>query len=711
MAPEIATPARRGAQGRHIPRNARLRNEILGAAVLLTAVFVVGALLAHAPPGRACWANVGSFGPVGTCTRATLLAIVGPFSAPIIAILLALYSFRLLSWLQAEQERRWRLFGFGLVALVAIADALVRRAIPGTGGPHPTPDAIGGVGAYVVVKAFGVAGCWVVLALGFCVLIMTTFARNPIRLIVTLGRRLPSRSPSSASETSEDSRISVTGEATFTDPHVDEFALPDEFTRANPVQQSQHASSAAVRRRSSTTQRAMTQTAPSPTVARQAESERTASELPPIELLSTNPGLGAAVIAQQSAELEVIGYRLAGALRTLKFDGQLVGRVTGASVTRYDIEPAPGVRLADFGNLTNDLATALRIQAIRIVAPNAGRATLGVEIPNPSPDVVSIRELLQSHDYESASRALPIAIGRGVAGQAVFADLARTPNLLIVGDAGSGKSVCISAITTSLVYSHGPGTLRMVMVDDNSASLASYDALPHTLFRIDPRNGDVARGLAWLVTEMDRRCEVFARSGARNIQDFNQKLHGGASSVPYLVVIIAELAELSTCGDNDASGPLGVLVQNARAVGMHFVVATRQPNVAGLAALVRANCPSRVALRVQSQRDSRGVIDSVEAESLAGNGDMLFFAPGKTESVRVQGALVSGEDTSRVIAWYAGRGHDTDRTDANVPAIEEQLAPFDELVYLTSDSSGRTSRPAVSKQPNSPGQGQQRQSC
>src|SRR4029077_12728574 len=283
-------------------------------------------------------------------------------------------------------------------------------------------------------------------------------------------------------------------------------------------------------------------------------------ELPPTDLLSPPPPRNTDVGRR---ELDAMGAKLMDAMRTFRVEGELVGRTTGPVVTQYEVEPAPGVKVRQFANLSNDLALAMRAASIRIVAPIPGRGAVGVEVPTPVSEIVSLRELIDARACHSARAALPIVLGKDLEGKPVIADLAKMPHLLIAGATGSGKSVCVNPIITSLIYRHTPKTLRLLMVDPKMVELSVYNSLPHLRHKVVTDNRDAAAVLKWAVLEMQERYELLAANGARNIQDFNRKVVDGAKLherrdpniafenteytggiLPYIVVIIDELADL-----------------------------------------------------------------------------------------------------------------------------------------------------------------------
>ncbi len=419
---------------------------------------------------------------------------------------------------------------------------------------------------------------------------------------------------------------------------------------------------------------------------RLAVGEAAADELPPLDLLAA-PRRDSGSAGE--AELDELGEVLVSTLATFKVEGKVVGRTTGPVVTQYEIAPGSGVKVGRISSLADDLALAMRAQSIRIVAPIPGRGAVGVEVPNPKPRIVTLRELIEAPEWDRSRSSLPIALGRDLEGNPVVADLAKMPHLLIAGATGSGKSVCINTIVTSLIYHYTPHLLRMLMIDPKMVELSSYNALPHLRHPVVTNNHDAAQTLKWAVIEMERRYELFHANACRNLHDFNRKVVDGkelfgpleaepdrkdpgrdgvASGaqrallgaygdglLPYVVIIVDELADLMMTVQGEVETPLALLAQKARATGIHLILATQRPSVNVITGLIKANFPSRIAFRVASKVDSRTILDQNGAEALLGNGDMLFLPPGKSEPIRVQGAFVGTEETEVVTGWYQDR--------------------------------------------------------
>ncbi len=393
-------------------------------------------------------------------------------------------------------------------------------------------------------------------------------------------------------------------------------------------------------------------------------------------------------------ELDRLGEVLVQKLQTFNVECSIGGRTTGPVVTQFEVVPAPGVKVNRIANLDADLALAMKARSIRIVAPIPGKGAVGVEIPNPKAEMVFLREILESRQFGRTKAELPLALGRDLTGRPFVADLARMPHALIAGATGSGKSVCLNAFITSLVYRHTPETLRFLLIDPKMVELSAYVDLPHLRHPVvtDPR--EAAGVLKWAVFEMERRYELLHANTVRSIGEFNKKLRQGVplkrvhpkgpdgdpdrwlwkdGPVPYVVLVVDELADLMMTVQSEVEKPLTLLAQKARAIGIHLLVATQRPSVNVITGLIKANFPTRVAFRVASKVDSRTIIDQNGADALLGNGDMLFLPPGTSEPVRIQGAYIGTEETERLTSWY--REQATLRSD---PVSKEERWPEEE---------------------------------
>jgi S-DNA-T family DNA segregation ATPase FtsK/SpoIIIE len=393
-----------------------------------------------------------------------------------------------------------------------------------------------------------------------------------------------------------------------------------------------------------------------------------ADELPPIDLLSRPP-----VQTYKVSEdmLDELGQTLVDTLATFKVEGRIAGRTTGPVVTQFEVVPASGVKVGKIAGLADDLALGLKAPSIRIIAPIPGKGAVGVEVPNPERKIVYLREILESNNYRTSKAELPLALGENVTGRHDIADLAKMPHLLIAGVTGSGKSVCINAVISSLIYRYTPEQLRLLLIDPKMVELGGYNILPHLRHPVVTDNRDAATVLKWLVYEMERRYEILSANYSRNLREYNRRIareipikapksEGGEivdepEVLPYIVLFVDELADLMMTVQNEVERPLAYLAQKARATGIHLVVATQRPSVNVITGLIKANFPCRIAFRVASKVDSRTIIDQNGAETLLGNGDMLFMPPGQSEPVRIQGTFVSTDDTERLMEWYRVR--------------------------------------------------------
>jgi DNA segregation ATPase FtsK/SpoIIIE, S-DNA-T family len=407
------------------------------------------------------------------------------------------------------------------------------------------------------------------------------------------------------------------------------------------------------------------------------------SELPPIDCLKSPAKVD--VDADQS-QLDRLGQSLLDTLRTFKVEARIAGRTTGPVVTQFEVVPGSGVKAGRIVALADDLAMAMRAPSIR-VAPIPGKGAVGVEVPNPTARMVTIRELLESPEWSRGTTTLPIALGRDLEGKPVIGDLAKMPHLLIAGATGTGKSVTINTVITSLIYTYTPKRLRLLMIDPKMVELSMYNTLPHLRHKVVTNNHDAASVLKWAEYEMQRRYELLQVNGARNLADFNRKVEDGKplrhpprakptlasisaeaadtppepptddtyteGVLPFIVIIIDELADLMMTVQAEVESPLARLAQKARAIGIHLILATQRPSVNVITGLIKANFPSRIAFRVASKVDSRTILDQNGAEALLGNGDMLFLPPGKSEPMRLQGAFISTDETEEIMRWFA----------------------------------------------------------
>lgn len=371
--------------------------------------------------------------------------------------------------------------------------------------------------------------------------------------------------------------------------------------------------------------------------------------LPPLHLLKPVPAQrvrgGQANAAQQAA-----ARQLEQTLASFGVSASVVAIQQGPSVTRYELEPAVGVRVSKIQNLANDIALSLAATDVRIEAPIPGKSRIGIEVPNRKVETVMLREILESEAFQNARSQITVALGKDIAGQPVVASLDKLPHLLIAGATGSGKSVCVNAMLGSLLFKAHPHHVKLLLIDPKMVELSVYNGIPHLLMPVitDPKRA--AASLKWLVREMERRYKVFAEAGARDIKRFNAAA-SEEERLPYIIVVIDELADLMMVAPTDVEDSIQRLAQMARAAGIHMVVATQRPSVDVITGVIKANIPSRIAFAVSSQTDSRVILDMAGAEKLIGKGDMLFAPIGAGKPIRMQGAYLSEQELEATLAF------------------------------------------------------------
>ena len=378
-------------------------------------------------------------------------------------------------------------------------------------------------------------------------------------------------------------------------------------------------------------------------------------EYPPVELLSKSKSKtlkgGAKALTDTATKLQKTLY-------SFGVSAKVENVSVGPAITRYELKPAEGVRVSKIANLADDIALNLAAETIRIEAPIPGKQAVGIEVPNKEKETVHLREVLESKDFQENTSKLTIALGKDVAGNAQLADIAKMPHVLIAGSTGSGKSVCINTIITSIIYNAKPSEVKLVMVDPKVVELSVYNGIPHLLIPVvtDPKKA--AGALAWAVQEMDDRYNKFATRGVRDLKGYNKLIEkeGEGGKLPQIVIIVDELADLMMVAAKDVEEAICRLAQKARAAGMHLVIATQRPSVDVITGLIKANIPSRIAFAVSSQVDSRTILDSVGAEKLLGKGDMLFFPASAPKPSRVQGAFVSDEEVEKIVDFVKSNG-------------------------------------------------------
>ena len=383
-------------------------------------------------------------------------------------------------------------------------------------------------------------------------------------------------------------------------------------------------------------------------------------EFPPIALLEQGEGKK---VRSEKKTITDNALKLQKTLHSFGVSAKVEDVSVGPAITRYELKPAEGVRVSKIANLADDIALNLAAQSIRIEAPIPGKQAVGIEIPNKETEIVHLRDVIDSEEFVSAESKLSMGLGKDVSGARVIADIAKMPHLLVAGSTGSGKSVCINTLITSIIYKAKPSEVKLVMVDPKIVELSVYNGIPHLLIPVvtDPKKA--AGALAWAVQEMEDRYAKFASKGVRDIKGYNKALEKEAEEqtikMPQIVIIIDELADLMMVAAKDVEDAICRLAQKARAAGMHLVIATQRPSVDVITGLIKANIPSRIAFAVSSQIDSRTILDMPGAEKLLGKGDMLYYPTGVAKPTRVQGTFVSDKEVEKIVDFLKRDGETT----------------------------------------------------
>ena len=400
------------------------------------------------------------------------------------------------------------------------------------------------------------------------------------------------------------------------------------------------------------------------------EDEEEIYDYPPIDLLEQGDQQRVTQ-AHKEADMEKADM-LIETLNSFGIDTRLVGIAHGPAVTRFELQPAPGVKVSRITSLADDIAMRLAAMSVRIEAPIPGKAAVGVEIPNDKVEMVRLRDVLECPEAKRHPSKIAVGLGKDNSGRYIVADIAKMPHVLIAGQTGSGKSVCINSIITSILYRATPDEVRMILIDPKVVELSIYNDIPHLIAPVvtDPKKA--ASALDWAVAEMGMRYKKFAERDVRDIKGYNKKLQPGEKIMPQMVIVIDELADLMMVCPGEVEDSICRLAQLARAAGMHLVIATQRPSVNVITGIIKANIPTRIAFSVASQVDSRTMIDHGGAEKLLGNGDMLFVPSGINKPLRVQGAWVSDEEVHAVVSYIKDRSETTYDEDV-VEKIENSV--------------------------------------
>lgn len=393
---------------------------------------------------------------------------------------------------------------------------------------------------------------------------------------------------------------------------------------------------------------------------------------PTMDLLNINSKLK--LKNEDKKDLIESANKLEETLSNFGVEAKVVQVTKGPSVTRFELQPSPGVKVSKIVNLQDDIALGLAANGVRMEAPIPGKAAIGIEVPNKKQSPVFLREVLDSKEFTNTSKNLAFALGKDITGKCIVGDLSKMPHMLIAGATGSGKSVCINSLIISLLYKYSPDDVKLLMVDPKVVELSVYNGIPHLLIPVvtDPKKA--AGALNWAVNEMNKRYNLFSQMKVKNIESYNKLLDKGEiqEKMPYIVVIVDELADLMMACPNDVEDYICRLAQMARAAGMHLIIATQRPSVDVITGVIKANIPSRVSFAVSSGTDSRTILDQVGAEKLLGRGDMLYYPIGENKPVRVQGAFISEEEVENVVEFIKDSEEDVDYSEDIINHINSE---------------------------------------
>lgn len=377
----------------------------------------------------------------------------------------------------------------------------------------------------------------------------------------------------------------------------------------------------------------------------------TTYDAPPFSLLETEEE-PENLHAEQKKQAARTARKLEEVMRSFGIEAKVIHISRGSTVTRYELQPHSGVKVSRIKNLSDDIALNLAAPGIRIEAPIPGKAAIGIEIPNEEVQTVYLRDLVETDVFLNHKSALAFCLGEDISGETIVADIAKMPHLLIAGSTGSGKSVCINCMITSILYKASPDDVRMIMIDPKVVELGVYNGIPHLLIPVVTEPKKAAAALAWAVQEMENRYKLFAKFGIRDIGSYNNYAYErGMEKMPRILVIIDELADLMMVARDSVEEAINRIAQKARAAGIHLVVATQRPSVDVITGLIKSNIPSRIAFKVASQVDSRTILDYAGAEKLLGRGDLLFYPVGSMKAIRAQGGFISDEEIENVVKY------------------------------------------------------------
>ena len=652
------------------PRIQKLLREARAIVVLAAALFLAAMLLTHSP-GDGGFFTTGTegvplenlAGSLGAWVSDLLLGLLGYSSwwLVVLAISYAVWVFRHLDEEPLTSRRHlWVALG-GFVLLLLSSGALESMRLWSVQGlPHGAGGILGqGIGG-LMQSLTGFTGGTLLLLIGMGIGFSLYSGTSWLRIAETTGEWLENAWWWGIGyvQRKRDERI---GQAALQKREVIVAEEKKKLEIAKPIR----------------IEPVVTEVAKSPRIEQEKQSplfrELPDSPLPPLHLLDEAPEIAEPVGKEA---LEFTSLMIERKLKEFGVEVKVVSASPGPVITRYEIEPAVGVKGSQIVNLSKDLARTLSVVSIRLVEAIPGKHTMGLEIPNPTRQTVHLSEILGSRVYHDMASPLTVALGKDIAGNPVVADLAKMPHLLVAGTTGSGKSVGINAMILSLVYKAGPDTVRLIMVDPKMLELSVYEGIPHLLAPVVTDMRQAAAALHWCVGEMDRRYKLMSAVGVRNLAGYNQKVRDAKKAgkplthpfsltpdnpeplepLPHIVVVIDELADLMMVVGKKVEELIARLAQKARAAGIHLILATQRPSVDVITGLIKANIPTRIAFQVSSKIDSRTILDQQGAEALLGQGDMLYLPPGIGLPSRVHGAFVSDGEVHRVVDYLKGLG-------------------------------------------------------
>lgn len=604
---------------------------------------------------------------------------------------------------------------YGVILLFLIALALFHLVIPvedsfsagfaGDGG-----GLIGALISFVAIKSFGIIGTYVILiAFGLIALLLLT-SLSTAAMVKGFTAKVRETFKSAARgimnflfEEVEDEKATESASPVIIDHEGEQFSIVKGQSRIKEEREKERRSvSPTVIKnveispdiaKKNTTEEPQEAEEIFPVFAKNYMQELSSFQLPPISILERPHRLKNNRLSKDISENIHI---LEETLESFGVKAKILQVSRGPAITRYEIQPPPGVKVSRIVSLADDIALSMAASDVRIEAPIPGKAAVGIEVPNKEISMVHLRDLLEAQEFVQSGSKLTIALGKDIAGNPEVADLAKMPHLLIAGATGSGKSVCLNTLIASILFKATPDEVKLLMIDPKMVELATYNGIPHLVNPVVTDSKKAATALRWAVREMERRYEFFAQAGVRDITRYNKlfkkKEPGGGQPLPLIVVIIDELADLMMVAPADVEDAVCRLAQMARAAGIHLVVATQRPSVDVITGLIKANIPSRISFAVSSQIDSRTILDMSGAEKLLGKGDMLFNPVGAPKPVRIQGAFLSDREVEDLVNYLKKQAEpiydeeilSSEPEEEAMPKIEDGLLPQAVKIFIES---------------------------